>query len=226
MFESDLIYGKVEPGDSILPSNSSYAKIARLVSPGQVVLDVGCGAGRLAQFLTDQGARVVGVERHSESAALARQFCERVIEADLSAAQPFLGDEHFDVMVFADVLEHVAQPDLVLRRLLPHLRAGGFVAASIPNVAHYSLRLRLLNGRFDYEPWGIVDRTHLRFFTRKTALALLTESGLRASVQDAVYAVPAGRLQRYWPRYPAVIGSVAPTLFAYQWILRGEKPAR
>ena len=109
---------------------------------------------------------------------------------------------------------------MLLRNLASHLAPGGFALVSLPNIAYYKIRWRLARGRFDYEPSGIMDQTHLRFFTRDTALALLRESGYGATSVDAVYHVPFGRLDRYWPRLHAVVGPTAPTLFATQWVIK------
>lgn len=223
MFHSDTLYATVPPDEQRLDPLSSLGKIWRLVEPGQEVLDVGCGAGRLAKHLRAKGAVVTGIERHREAARLAREHCARVLEADLSDADALRDLGSFDVIVCADVLEHIAYPDRVLRALAGHLRPGGFLLASLPNVAHYKIRWRLLRGRFDYEPWGILDQSHLRFFTRKTALALVEEAGLRAAVVDAVYDAPLGRLRRYWSRWSESVGSLAPELFAIQWLIRGDR---
>jgi 2-polyprenyl-3-methyl-5-hydroxy-6-metoxy-1,4-benzoquinol methylase len=222
MFHQDTVYAEVTAEDDCLDPETAPGKIWSLVRPGQRVLDVGCGAGRLARHLREKGAVVTGIERHPEAAKRARRYCERVVEADLERP-PFLdAGDRFDVIICADVLEHLAYPDAALRALSPHVAPGGSFLISLPNVAHYKIRWRLLRGRFDYEPWGIMDQSHLRFFTRKSARELLESCALRAEVVDAVYGVPLGRLRRYWARMPEVVGRLAPELFAIQWIFRAE----
>lgn len=206
-----------------VPANSVPGKIVRLVRQGWRVLDVGCGAGRLAALMTSVGATVTGLEREPRAAALARNLCARVFEADLEQEIPLDRNERFDAIVCADVLEHMVRPDRVLARLTQHLGDRGVVIVSLPNVAHYTVRIGLLRGRFDYEPSGILDRTHLRFFTRTGALQLLAHAGLTTTSVDAVYAVPAGRLARLWPRMPDVLGRLAPEVFAAQWVLLGAR---
>jgi 2-polyprenyl-3-methyl-5-hydroxy-6-metoxy-1,4-benzoquinol methylase len=223
-FGSDVVYARVVPGEDRLDPETVPGKIHRHVGSGQRVLDVGCGGGFLAMHLSRKGAIVTGIERNAEAAALARSHCARVIEGDIAAGDPLEPDERFDVIVCADVLEHVAAPDRVLGRLARHLGIDGCFLISLPNIAHYKIRLRLLAGRFDYEDAGILDRTHLRFFTRSTALAMIEARGLRPEVVDVVWGVPLGRLRRYWPRMQEILGPLAPDLFAVQWVIRASRP--
>lgn len=163
-------------------SNTSHAQVLGLVPAGSTVLDVGCATGYLAEALTARGCTVSGVEYDPEAAEKARPHLDHLVVGDLATmdvAAEF-GDRTYDVLVFADVLEHVADPADVLRRLLTLLRPGGSVVASIPNVAHGSLRLALLQGRWEYTEVGLLDRTHIRFFTRTSVLELLAETGLAA----------------------------------------------
>src|SRR5262249_11276316 len=123
-----------------------------------------------------------------ERAAVAAAHCERLILADLDRQLPTLGDR-FDAIVYADVLEHLADPLRVLRELNASLAPGGQVVISIPNVAHLWVRLSLLAGRFEYRDRGILDRDHLRFFTQRSLQSLLTAAGL-AIVRQTVTPVP------------------------------------
>jgi SAM-dependent methyltransferase len=108
--------------------------------------------------------------------------------ADLESAPPLLHDP-FEAIIYGDVLEHLSDPTAVLRALDQFLAPGGAVIVSVPNVAHLWVRLSLLVGRFDYADRGILDRTHLRFFTRRTLLELLRSAGLRVD-ELAVTPVP------------------------------------
>jgi len=221
MFTHDLVYAVPQAGEQTLSASTTLGKIVAEVRSGQRVLDIGCGGGRLAKHLTAMGAEVVGVERQPEAAALARRYCSRVIEKDLEDAHLLEPGERFDVIVFADVLEHLVYPDAVLRKLAAHLTPTGFVLVSLPNIAYYKVRFRLLAGRFEYEPSGIMDHSHLRFFTYETAMQLVRAGGLTPSFVGAVYSVPVGRLSRFWPTMHARVGSLAPKFFATQWVLRG-----
>jgi len=167
--------------------NSAPTKIVRLVGSGRLVLDVGCAHGHLAEALRARGCRVVGVEQDPEDAARARTHCEQVLDCDLEQpgwTAPLTG-RRFDVIVFADVLEHLRDPARVLREACQLLAPGtGMVVASIPNVAHVSVRLELLLGSFRREALGILDETHLRFFTRDTVHELFASCGLAIDSWD------------------------------------------
>ncbi len=169
---------------------SSHAVVlARLgQGRGRRVLDVGAADGFLSSRLANQGWRVTAIERDREQAARARAVCEEVIVADLDGSLPSI-DGPFDAIVYGDVLEHLRDPLAALVGLDRALAATGIVVVSVPNVAHLWVRLSLLAGRFDYGDRGILDRTHLRFFTRRTLLELLARAGL-AVVDLAATPVP------------------------------------
>ena len=159
---------------------STHSKVVSLVPPATRVLEFGCATGYMSQVLKERlGCTVVGVEIDPEAAALAEQHTERVIVGDAEkidyAAE--LAGEEFDVILFADVLEHLKEPADVLRRVRPFVGENGVVIASIPNIAHASVRLALLGGEFRYREWGLLDDTHLRFFTRASIQDLFEETG-------------------------------------------------
>ena len=142
---------------------------------GKDVLDVGCGFATTSQHIQKLGNRVSGVESNSDAIRVARTRIAEVIEADL---QEFATDRKFDAIIFADVLEHLPWPVGVLRRYTSMLKDGGSVIVSLPNVGLWSVRLGLLFGRFHYDDTGVLDRTHLRFFTRANALEMLRAANL------------------------------------------------
>jgi 2-polyprenyl-3-methyl-5-hydroxy-6-metoxy-1,4-benzoquinol methylase len=159
---------------------STHSKIVALVPPASRVLEFGCATGYMSEVLKNElGCTVTGVEIDPEAAALAEQHTERVIVGDAEkidyAAE--LAGEEFDVVLFADVLEHLKEPGDVLRRVRQFIAENGVVIASIPNVAHGSVRLALLGGEFRYRDWGLLDDTHLRFFTRSSIQDLFEETG-------------------------------------------------
>jgi 2-polyprenyl-3-methyl-5-hydroxy-6-metoxy-1,4-benzoquinol methylase len=160
--------------------------LAAKVPEGSRVLDLGCSVGQLARHLVDRGCTVVGVELDTAAAARAEQWCEAVHPADLDLVElaPLLGDDRFDAIVCADVIEHLRDPARLLREALPLLAPGGVLVATVPNIAHGSVRLALLTGRFEYADLGIMDRTHLRFFTRATLTELLRICGYRVRSID------------------------------------------
>jgi 2-polyprenyl-3-methyl-5-hydroxy-6-metoxy-1,4-benzoquinol methylase len=144
------------------------------------VLELGTSTGYMSRILEARGCAVTGVEIDSRAAAIASAHCERMLVGDLDDAELLgqLGDARFDVIVAADVLEHLKDPVGALRRAVAHLAPSGIVVASIPNVAHISVRIALAQGRFPYGPVGLLDHTHLQFFDRQRAFELFELAGL------------------------------------------------
>lgn len=174
--------------------NTSHTMMLELVGGNQAVLDVGCASGYLAEALGKNGNVVSGIEYDAGDAEKARPFLEDLVVADLNVVD--LAEQFpahcFDVIVFGDVLEHLLYPVSVLRSSLTLLRPGGTIVISIPNVAHGAVRLSLLQGNWDYSATGLLDRTHLRFFTFDTLLAMLEEVGLSLAELRSTVADPLG----------------------------------
>jgi 2-polyprenyl-3-methyl-5-hydroxy-6-metoxy-1,4-benzoquinol methylase len=142
------------------------------------VLDVGCAEGILGAFLRERGvAHVAGVEYDPEVAQRARTRLSEVVCGDAeTAALPFAAGA-FDCIIFADVLEHLRDPLAAIRRYTAHLAPGGCLVASIPNVRHYSILSMLADGAWTYQDQGLMDRTHLRFFTLSEIRTLFDAAG-------------------------------------------------
>jgi len=203
--------------------------LAELVPVGSRVLDVGCGTGSVSRIIADtRDAQIIGIEPNSSRAAAARARGLEVHEEPFTPGVLQLL-EPFDVILFADVLEHVADPGSFLQLAQRALLPGARVIASVPNVAHWSVRVDLLRGRFDYQPTGIRDATHLRWFTGQTVRSLFESNGLRVvSLQHtAGVALPDYESRRPWrwisrdARDP-IIRSLArrfPLLFGCQHII-------
>jgi 2-polyprenyl-3-methyl-5-hydroxy-6-metoxy-1,4-benzoquinol methylase len=160
-------------------SNSHQARIVRLVGTGKRVLELGCATGYMSRVLRDRRCQIVAVEIDGKAAELAAAFCERVLVGDLDQLDLVqeLGEDRFDVVLAADVLEHLKDPLAVLRAVKKVLKPDGYLLASIPNVAHGSVRLALLSGRFPYSETGLLDHTHLRFYSRETMEKLFEGAG-------------------------------------------------
>ncbi|CAN7658913.1 class I SAM-dependent methyltransferase [Pseudoduganella sp. LjRoot289] len=143
------------------------------------VLDVGCHTGAFGRAVKNKcGAEVWGIEPDPQTAEVAATALDRVINDFFSPALP-LPDHYFDVIVFNDVLEHMTDPWAALKLAASKLKPTGCVIVSIPNLRHIDNLVHIMRERdFNYEPAGIRDRTHLRFFTRKSALRLFDNSGL------------------------------------------------
>lgn len=193
---------------------------------GLAVLDLGFGAGLFARRVRPACRYLAGVELDPKEAKEGAPFFDEAVTGDLleGAARPW--KEPFDVIVAGDVLEHLPRPEVLLGSLRRLLKPDGVLLLSLPNVANITVRLGLLFGRFRYAPRGILDRTHLRFYTRKTGRALLEESGYRVLRIDAT-AMP---LELAFPALsrPPLAGAVRaaalaaarlfPTLFGYQFV--------
>lgn len=165
-------------------TNVSHTQMVLLVGGNKRVLDVGCATGYVAKELVAHGCMVSGVDVSEEAAELARPHLERLVIGDLETLDLLaeFGAASFDAVVFGDVLEHLRDPVPVLRQTRDLLAPGGFVVISIPNIAHGDVRFALLQGRWDYRPIGLLDETHLRFFTREGVERMLWEAGF-ASVE-------------------------------------------
>jgi glycosyltransferase involved in cell wall biosynthesis/GT2 family glycosyltransferase/tetratricopeptide (TPR) repeat protein/2-polyprenyl-3-methyl-5-hydroxy-6-metoxy-1,4-benzoquinol methylase len=185
------------PAEAPLPDyyRNRRPEVAALVPDGaRKVLELGCAAGEMGAALMAErpGLEVVGVEFNPEAADLARAKLSAVICADIEATEylPFPAEE-FDCIVCGDVLEHLRDPEAVLLRLLSYLKPGGALVCSIPNVRHQSVILGLVaNGRWRYEDEGLLDRTHLRFFTLAEIREILDRLGLEVEELQASQSPP------------------------------------
>ncbi len=191
--------------------------VVALVPNGQRVLDLGCGTGHTARLLTQRGCTVVGVEVDERAAVSAGAWCERVVLCDLDVTRldEVLHGEQFDVVVAGDVLEHLRDPAAVLRSVALLLAEHGMVVASVPNVAHGSIRLALLEGSFDYADQGLLDRTHLRFFTATSVQRLFESAGYVIERNDRIWAAVDEREREDLP--PGIAKAVALLPEATTW---------
>jgi methionine biosynthesis protein MetW len=206
---------------------SSHAQILRLVGEGngRRLLDVGSAQGVLAQRFTERNFEVTCIEGNAELAAAAKGKCHQMIVADLDQGLPALTGQ-FDVIVYGDILEHLKNPSGVLESLNRHLNPSGKVVISVPNFVHLFVRLNILAGRFEYMDRGILDRTHLRFFTLASFRRFLTQAGLEV---DELVVTPVPLLLLAPPRYHgrwlralhginAWLARCWKTMFGYQFI--------
>lgn len=171
----------VSPGGDYKLSDSPYGvhrKIIQFVGKNKKVLDVGCGAGYLGEVLKKNGCYVVGIESDCGRAKQAEKVLDKLIIADVEELDKQTGmDNFFDVIVLADILEHLKRPDIFLVKFKKYLNNDGYLVISVPNIARLDVRLKFLFGKFNYEDGGIMDKTHLRFFTKESACKLLRECG-------------------------------------------------
>lgn len=185
--------------------------------PGDRIFEGGVSSGYFARVLTAAGRRVDGFELDPDAAERASTVCETVWQGDLATFDLGQLNGPYDLVLFGDTLEHVPDPKTVLVAMRDQLVDDGTVVVSVPNIANWTIRLSLLAGRFRYTDRGILDRTHLRFFTVSTLRSLLEDSGF--VVDDIVAAVPVPFVKSpSLARVGHKVGNLRPSLFAYNMI--------
>jgi 2-polyprenyl-3-methyl-5-hydroxy-6-metoxy-1,4-benzoquinol methylase len=188
---------------------STAAKVCRLAGAGHHVLELGCAAGAMSAVLTNHyGCEVTGVEYDASAAELARRFCQRVVVGNLEQVgwHESLAGLQFDTIVAADVLEHLRDPLQCLRHVRKMLAPEGQLVVSVPNIAHSGVLAALLANDFPYRETGLLDRTHIHFFTALTLGNTLTSAGFSVEVVDTV---DTGswhpEFKQYWDMLPATV---------------------
>lgn len=197
--------------------------------PPSRVLDLGCSDGVVGARLVAQGHEVIGIDRTEHKGV--RERLTDFYEADLEAGIPAEVGDGYDVVLAADVLEHVRDPAAVLDQVRDRLRPGGRVIASIPNFGHWYPRARVAVGRFDYDARGILDQGHLRFFTKRSFARMVEAAGWSIARTEAI-GLPLGVVERGGAEAPSEQGglrtlagrldrgvvALRPQLFAYQFL--------
>jgi methionine biosynthesis protein MetW len=206
------------------------AHAARLLPPAGRVLDIGCASGGLLALLRTRAGHLAGLELSASAANAAGQIADHVVQGALEDPGLPFEPASFDLVVLADVLEHLPDPAAGLQRAIGFCRPGGAVLVSVPNVAHWQARLQLLRGRWPQDDSGTFDASHLRWFTRDSLGALLRDGGLRDVELHAI--VPALRnhapaaaqplVRRLEPAWQA-LGRRLPGLLGYQVIGAGRR---
>jgi 2-polyprenyl-3-methyl-5-hydroxy-6-metoxy-1,4-benzoquinol methylase len=173
----------------------------RMVGFNKRVLEAGCASGHMSEMLVAQGCSVVGIEIDSVVAKSAEQWVERVVVGnfDDEVLWQELEGESFDAILFGDVLEHLQDPLKTVRAALKHLNPAGIIVISVPNIAHADVKIALLNGSFPYQESGLLDETHIHFFTKESLFDLVKKAGLSttefARVTVPVFATEIGVLR-------------------------------
>ena len=197
---SGRLKGDVVDNELIYKNAGNMELLSMLPSSPGRILDLGCGAGDNAAWLAGRGWRVTAVTIDPREREVALPFCDEIHLGNLEEGLPAAVTGTFDVVLMSHVLEHLARPTQLLADVRERLAVDGAIAVALPNVLHYSQRFRFLLGDFAYSDTGILDRTHLRFYTYSTGRILLEENGFQV-----VEAVPDGSLPlwRLRPLIPA-----------------------
>lgn len=210
---------------------SSHQKIARMVRRigREPILDVGAARGQLGRLLAGSGLTIDGIEPDPAAAEVAAPHYRAMQQATVEAAD--LTPRSYRVIICADVLEHIADPSAVVQQLLRSAFDDALFIVSLPNIAHIAARAIIAAGQFPAHERGIFDRTHLHFYTRRTAIEMIQSNGLRV-IRVVPTPVP---LEEIWPKWlPGVLLEAAmrlqgignrlvPTLFAFQWIIVAKR---
>ncbi|MBJ7609790.1 MAG: class I SAM-dependent methyltransferase [Candidatus Dormibacteraeota bacterium] len=160
-------------------ANNAHAYMVQMVGWNRRVLELGAASGHVTRALIAQSCRVTAVEYDPEAAPELRKIAQDVVIGDLNIPSTLAAlQPEFDVVLAGDVLEHLMDPQSVLNRVTSLLAPGGRVVVSLPHIAHVDVRLSLLQGRFDYSEWGLLDATHIRFFTLKRVMETVKRAGL------------------------------------------------
>lgn len=169
--------------DVDVESNTAPANVVRMVGHNKSVLEIGCGPGSITKILAEQSScKVIGLELDPDAIEKVTPYCVKVMQADLNSSEwPRLLDntDKFDVVVAADVLEHLYDPWASLQRMVPLIKPDGHIVISLPHVGHAAVMSCLFNGDFEYRNWGLLDRTHIRFFCLKNIEDLFAQANLK-----------------------------------------------
>lgn len=192
------------------------------------VLDIGCATGYFAKELIKINCETWGVDGDKEAIKKAKKFCKQTILCDLDNSKKLeVPKRYFDYVLMLDVLEHLCSPESILETVKPHLRKDGHIIVSVPNIAHASIRWMLLQGKFQYTTTGILDKTHLHFYTKKSIVDLIAKSGYRVLdiiPTNGMCKVPF--LYKVTDRLPSAwqykIANIFPELFSFQFVIKAK----
>jgi len=189
MFSTKLLQSYDSPLD--LTTKNSTSTIISHIKPNSKVLELGCSTGKLTKFLHENlQCQVSIVEINGVDGFIAKQYAyDSLIGSDEGDVNKNIwlskwNNERFDYIIVADLLEHLIYPNVLLTDCQSLLKDGGRILISVPNIAHNSIIIDLLNDKFQYRDTGILDRTHLRFFSRNTLMELVESCGLEVIKED------------------------------------------
>lgn len=208
-----------------ISDNDSHRIIFKFLTGSKKILDVGCATGVFGRSLPKNEVEIVGIELDESSAHIAEPFYNRVIVGDVSSANILsqVPDEYFDTIICGDILEHVYNPWQLVTDLSVKLETSGKLLISIPNLGHATVLASLLGGSLDYREFGLLDRTHIRFFGLKNLLELAVGNGLTPrDVKRVRYNLFQTEIKVNISRVPEKLISVLdmfPETYTYQYVL-------
>lgn len=188
-------------------------------------LDVGCGEGATLAWLKGEGRceEAWGIENFAPAAEKAGKALDKVMCVDIDTEFPELEEDYFDLILCLDVLEHLRDPWQAVRRLSRALASGGVFLISLPNLRHFPvMKALVLDGCFTYEERGVMDRTHLRFFTQHSAVELLSGAGLK----DVSLKLHPDETSGWRSLVGKMMGGRLRDIFAWQLLVTARKPQK
>ena len=183
------------------------------------VLDIGCGFGFIGKRLKDAGAeKVIGIEASPEAAEKAREHLDKVYIGNIETMELEFNREAFDCIVLGDVIEHLVNPWNVIKDLIEFLDPDGSIVISLPNIGHWSVIKELLRGNWTYVDKGILDITHLRFFTLKSARKMFEDNGF--AIDKITYRLDCAK---FFKKVNKLMGGKLTHFLAWQYLIRVRK---
>ena len=168
-------------------SNSSWYKVYSLIKPGSKILDIGCSSGNFGEVLINKKDCIVdGIELDDADYKIAKTKLRNVYKLNIETDDIKFIKDRYDYIYFGDVIEHLVYPSKSLEKVKSLLNSSGSVVFSIPNMSHISVRLMLLSGQFNYGKTGLLDDTHLHFYTHSLVQRVFTEAGYTITKLDPV----------------------------------------
>lgn len=179
--------------------------IPQEIKPHKIILDIGCNTGMLGQMLSKNNI-IDGIDINKKALKIASVYYRHLFNIDVSNPKNIHIKQKYDYIIMSDILEHLPHPNLLLSEIKKLLKPHGFIICSLPNIARFEIRLQLLLGKFEYTPAGILNQDHLRFFTKKSAIDLFSQTGYKV-----VKIIPTGL---------AHSTGILPNLTAFQFIYK------
>lgn len=203
---------------------SSHEILIKLTEPNKKVLDIGCSKGFLGQKLKEKGCILTGIDNNKEDLTEAKKYYDKTFLMDINKDNI---KGKYDIIILGDVIEHLPEPEKILKDIKKNLNENGYILVSVPNIGNIYARLKVLFGNFNYEEKGIFDKTHLRFFTLKSFKKLLNNSGYSIIKMEytpiPVYIIFPNTSQYLLKVINSlfnIINKLYPKMFAYQLIAK------